>query len=225
MANTKHFSAKHLAIDKANAILALAVGMAAFITVFSLVASNTLISQRAYQAKVIKQKRVALKQLRENTEVVKQLSISYQEFAGKTENILGDDAKSNTPNGGENPRIVLDALPSRYDFPALTTSIERLLKDKQFTPTNITGTDDEIAQAANLSSSTPIPVEMPFSVEVPVSSESGKSLIQLFELSIRPLQVQKLSIIGQKGQLKLTLTGKTFFQPEKNLNIKTEVVK
>ena len=68
-------------------------------------------------------------------------------------------------------------------------------------------------------------MEIPFSIEVPVANDTAKGLIQLFERSIRPIQVQKLSISGQKGQLKLTLTAKTFYQPEKNLNIKTEVVR
>lgn len=221
----KNFSAKHLAIDKANATLVIAVGVAAFIVVFSLVASNALLSQRNYQAKVIKEKRIALDQLEENTKAAKQLAISYQEFANKSENVLGGNAQSNTPDGGDNPRIVLDALPSKYDFPALTTSIERLLKDKAFTPTKITGTDDELAQSSNVSSSSPQAIEIPFSIEVPVAAEAGKSLIELFERSIRPVQVQKLSIDGEKGQLKLTYTAKTFFQPEKNLTIRTEVVK
>ncbi len=220
-----HFSAKQLAINKANTTLVVAVSLTAFIVVFSIVASKALLGQRSYQAKVLSKKKLALKQLNENITAAEQLKIPYQEFANQPQNILGGNAQGNGPKDGENPRIVLDALPSKYDFPALATSLEKLLTDNSFTPTQISGTDDEVAQSANSSSSAPQPVVIPFVVEAPAAAGAAKSLVQLFERSIRPLQIQKLSIIGQDGQLKLTLTGQTFFQPEKNLNIKTEPVK
>lgn len=218
-------SGKRIAIDKANATLMLAIGIATFITVFALVASKSLISQGRYQSKVISQKEKALNQLKTNIGSVETLNNSYQEFANKPENILGGDPKGTGDRDGDNPRVILDALPSKYDFPALATSIEKMLKDNNFAVSNFTGIDDEITQAGNLSESNPQPIEIPFTFEASVSPNSGKSLVSLLERSIRPIQVQKLSITGQNNELSVDVTAKTYFQPEKNLDVRKEAVR
>lgn len=221
----RSFSTKKIAIDKAYATMMLAVGIAAFIVVFSLVASKALYSQMRYQSKVSSQKEQALKTLKGNLQASDQLITSYQEFAGATTNVLGGNPKGDADRDGDNPRIILDALPSKYDFPALTTSLEKLLKGSGFTISEITGNDDEIAQSAQQTSDNPQPVEMPFSIEVGASSQQGKSLMDLFERSIRPMQIQKIVVGNQNGEFKVTITGKTYFQPEKSLNVRSEVVK
>lgn len=221
----KNFSTKKIAIDKAYGTMVLAVGISAFVVVFSLVASKALYSQMRYQNKVSSQKEKALKTLKSNVSAADQLTTAYQEFSGATVNVLGGNPKGDADRDGDNPRIVLDALPSKYDFPALTTSIEKLLKDSGFNITTITGNDDEIAQGTANSSDNPQPIEIPFSVEVATSGQQGKTLMELFERSIRPIQVNKLVLNSQNGQLKATITAKTYFQPEKNLNVRSEVVK
>jgi hypothetical protein len=225
MAKKQLLSTKRLAIDKANATLMISLGIAAFIVVFSLVASKSLLDQRSYQSKVISKKKIARTQLDADLKAVDTLNISYQAFAQSSPNVIGGDPNGSGDRDGENARIVLDALPSKYDFPALATSIDKLLKSNQYVLTNIVGTDDEVVQSAAQSSGTPAPVEMPFSVDVTTTSSSVKSLMNLFEHSIRPMQVQKMNITGQSDQLKVTINAKTFFQPEKKLDIKDEVVK
>lgn len=219
------FSTKRIAIDKAYATILIAIGVATFITMFSLVASKGLYSQMRYQSKVSSKKQKALKTLKDNLQSADQLITSYKAFADETTNVLGGNPKGDGPNDGDNSRIVLDALPSKYDFPALTTSIEKLLKDNGFSITSITGNDDEVAQSAQDSSEDPQPVKMPFSIEVTTSPQRGKELIQLFEKSIRPMQVQQLELESQNGQLKVTLSANSFYQPEKSLNVTSEVVK
>lgn len=219
------FSTKRLAINKAYATILLAVGITTFVTVFSLVACKALYSQMRYQSKVSSKKETALKTLKANLQTSDQLITSYEAFANETTNVLGGNPKGDGPNDGDNPRIVLDALPSKYDFPALTTSIEKLLHDKGFSITSITGNDDEVIQSAQDTSAEPQPVEMPFSVDVTTSDQRVKQLIQLFEKSIRPIQVHQMNLQSQNGQVKVTVTAKTFYQPEKSLNVTSEVVK
>lgn len=218
-------SAKRIAIDKANTSVVIAVGLATFIVVFSLIASKALLAQRSYQAKVIDKKETALKQLKSNVKESEKLMVAYQEFNGATTNALGGNPKGGGDRDGENPRIVLDALPSKYDFPALATSINKLVTGNGFSIESIAGVDDEVNQAVNENSETPIPVEMPFSIDSTIGSSDGKRFMELFERSIRPIQVQKISIIGQPDKLKITVNGKTYYQPGKNLNIKNEAVK
>lgn len=220
-----NLSTKRMAIDKANASLFIAVAVAAFVVTFSIVASKALLDQRAYQARVIQKKELARDTLNDNIAAVETLNSSYQEFANAEVNVLGGNPNGKGDKDGENPRIVLDALPSKYDFPALTTSIEKLLKDNNYTITQITGTDEEVNQAANQGSDAPTPVEMPFTVEVASSAGGAKRMVQLFERSIRPFQVQKLQVTGEGGSLNVTITGKSYFQPAKQLNVRNEVVK
>lgn len=216
---------KRIAIDKVNGRVMLAVGIASFIVVFSLFAGKGLVSQGKYHSKVIKQKQNTLNQLKKNTDAANKLDQSYKEFVGSNENILGGDPRGTGDRDGDNSRIVLDALPSQYDFPALATSIEKMLKDNNFPIQSIVGTDDEIAQAQKKSESNPQAVEMPFTFEVKTSPNSAKDLIGLLERSIRPIQVQKLTITEQTGQLSISVEAKTFFQPGKSLDVKKEVVK
>lgn len=217
-----NLSTKRLAIDKANSTMLIAVGVAAFVVVFSLVASKALLDQRAYQAKVIDHKKIALKQLETNLEEVQKLEAAYKVFAGASQNALGGSPTGNGDRDGENPRIVLDALPSKYDFPALATSFEKL-----FIPYNlqsITGTDDEIAQASNQSSASPEAVDMPFSVTVETSAGSIKPLLEIFEKSIRPMQIEKLTLSGADDLITIDVIGKTYFQPEKTFNVTHEAI-
>ncbi len=219
------FSTKRLAIDKANATIVIAVAVATFIVIFCLVASKALYSQMRYQSKVSSQKETALKTLQENLQTADQLTTSYKAFADQSVNVLGGNPQGDADKDGDNPRIILDALPSQYDFPALTTSIEKLLNDHGFSITSISGSDEEATQASKDSSVDPAPVEMPFTVEITTGDQRGRDLMELFERSIRPMQVDKLSLESQNGQLKLTVTAKSYYQPAKSLNVRTEVVR
>ncbi|HSD56158.1 MAG TPA: hypothetical protein VLA92_03320, partial [Candidatus Saccharimonadales bacterium] len=114
---------------------------------------------------------------------------------------------------------------SKYDFPAVVTSMEKLVKAQGLTIQNITGTDEEITQAANQSSADPQPVAMPFQVQVAGSYESIRGFVDSLERSIRPFQVTKVEVSGDEGNMVATIDAQTYYQPEKGLNIKTEVVK
>jgi hypothetical protein len=217
-------SNKRAMIDKANSTVVIVSGVAAFIFVFSLVATKTLVSQSAYQNRVIDAKRQTLKQLKTDITAAKQLQTSYQQFTSTSQNVLGGNPTGNGPQDGDNTKIVLDALPSTYDFPALVTSIEAMLNGQQVTTNGISGTDDEAAQSTNTTSATPQSVAMPFELTVSGNYSSIQGLISTLEHSIRPIQVQKLDVNGNQDKLTLTLSAQSFYQPAKSLNITTKVV-
>lgn len=216
-------SLKQLAVDKNNTRMVIAVASAAFIVIFSLVAINALIKQSGQQSKAISQKKQALKQLESNVKEAEKLKISYQAFASQQQNVLGGSASGNGEKDGDNPRLVLDALPSKYDFPALATSLEKMLK--QYKIEAITGKDDEVAQAEAEAAVTPTPVDIPFSVTVEASAPSVKPILETFERSIRPFQIQKVTIETEQGKVSSKVEGKTYFQPQKAFNVKKEQVK
>jgi hypothetical protein len=218
-------STKRLAIDKANVTMLTTISIAVFVVIFSLVASKALLDQRSYQSRVISKKKQALKQLRTNVKEVDKLAVSYQEFIGAPQNVLGGNPKGTAGLDGENSRIVLDALPSKYDFPALANSMDKLVRNNGFIIKNVAGTDDEINQAANEDSDSPIPIDIPFTIEATLNANDGRKFMELFERSIRPMQIQKISLKGQNNQISAEIQAKTYFQPAKNLNIKNEKVK
>src|SRR5579875_2370206 len=118
-------SQKRVLIDKANSRVVVVTSAAAFIVVFCLVAAHTLFSQLLYQNRIISAKKQALSQLRTDTTAVSQLDNSYVAFVSTPQNVLGGSSSGTGSQDGNNAQIVLDALPSKYDFPALATSLEK----------------------------------------------------------------------------------------------------
>ena len=225
MAGPTAVSVKRLQIDRANARIVAYVSVAAFVLVFSLVATKTLINQAAYQNRVIGQKRTAVNQLKEDIAATGKLKTAYEAFTSTSQNVLGGVPSGTGSMDGNNAKIVLDALPSTYDFPGLTTSLETLLNQQSVKINSISGTDDEVAQSANQSSVSPKPVPIPFTVGVEGGYADVQNVISSFEKSIRPIQLQTLSIVGSKDKVVLSVSAQTFYQPAKSLSVKKEVVK
>jgi len=218
-------SAKRIQIDKSNARLIITVAVSIFVTIFCIVAIRALYSQLSYQSRVINAKERTLKQVKENNQKVAELNTAYQEFIGQPTNALGGNPTGSGDRDGENARIVLDALPSKYDFPAMATSVDKLLRSGGFKPNSILGIDDEVNQSANKNAVNPEVVEMPFSVEADIGLGDSKRFMELFELSIRPIDIQKVGVGVNSGNLTIKVEAKTYFMPEKKLNITDEVVR
>ena len=219
------FSTKQLMINKTNAQMIVIIATASVIVVFSLVSSKALLTKRAYQSRVITKKEAALTQLKINVDEVKKLVSSYNVFEGSTENIIGGSATGTGDRDGDNAKIILDSLPSRYDFPALATSLEKLVSTPNYKINAIAGIDDEINQVKTSSTPTLQPVVMPFELDVTGTYASVRDLINTLDRSIRPFQISKLELSGKDSELKVQITANTFYQPEKSLVIKTEEVK
>ena len=217
-------SGKRDLIDKTNATVVMIVSAAVFLAAFSAVATKTFINQAAYQNRVIEKKRIARDQLKEDIDNAKKLKKSYLSFVDTTKNAIGGDRFGVGQQDGDNAKIVLDALPSSYDFPALPTSIEALVASQNVKISSITGTDDEVAQAQNASSTTPQPIAMPFEFSVVSDYEGVQRVINALERSIRPMKISELDIVSEQKELTLTIKAQTFFQPARSLNIDKKVV-
>lgn len=224
MARTTSFTKRSL-ITKANSTIVVATTVAAFVFVFTLVAGQTLVSQVAYQNRVISAKKEALEQLREDLNARDSLEAAYKAFVAEKPNVLGGLPEGTGEKDGDNARLVLDALPSKYDFPALATSLEKIITGQGLAIEGISGTDEEAIQQENQISPTPEPIEMPFTVEVNGTYVAIQNLVGVFQRSIRPFQIQALELTGEDSNMQATITAKTFYQPEKSLEIRKEVVR
>lgn len=216
-------STKHVQISKANTVITAAVAIASFVTVAALVSSRSMLQRRSYQAKVITQKEQAKKTLEDNIKAVDTLNVAYQDFVSKPTNIIGGTTAGTGERDGDNAKLVLDALPSSYDFPAMATSIEKVLKDSNFKIINISGTDDELAQASK-DSPTPEVVEMPFSFTVNGGYDAMHELIASLERSIRPIKIVRLSFSADASGIEMDIDAKTFYQSGKKFNLVTKDV-
>ena len=224
MAKTASFTKRAL-IGKANSTIVIATAIAAFVVVFCAVASKALISQASYQNRVISAKKKALSTLQSDLNARDSLVSSYKTFVDTPQNVLGGNPEGTGGQDGDNAKIVLDSLPAQYDFPALATSLDILIQSQGLTILGISGTDDEVSQTANQLSADPQPIAMPFQIQVGGSYESIRGLVNVFERSIRPFQILKVEISGNEGSMTAIIDAQTYYQPEKSLNIKTEVVK
>lgn len=217
-------SKKAVALSKTNARMVGIVGAASFIVIFCLVASSSLLSQNRYQSRVAGAKENAKKQLDANIAAYSTLQNSYKKFNNTDPNAIGGSLKGTGDNDGNNAKIVLNSLPSVYDFPALTSSIEKILKDRNISFTSITGTDDPNAQNA-ASSGAPSAIKIPFGFTATTNYSSAQSLFSSLEKSIRPMVIDQVSVSGSSNNMTITFTAHTYYQPAKEFKIEKKVVK
>lgn len=210
-------SKKHSLISKNNLRMFVILAIAGATLSFALASSITLVNRMNYQAMVIDARTKVQKQLKENIAAVDSLLAAYKSFDGAAESVIGT-ADSNT-------KIVLDALPSKYDFPAIATSLEKLLVSGGFSDISITGVDNEATAEQN--SITPVPIEIPFTIAAKGTYANLQILINSLRLSIRPFKIIRLDITAAStgDTMNFTISAVTFYQPEKNLEIPLKEVK
>jgi hypothetical protein len=208
-------STKHVLVDKANTAVIVAAALAAAIVVFSLFASKALIDKISYQNKVISKRSAANEQLEKNIAAKDQLVASYTAFSDSPESVLG------TPES--NSKIVLDALPSKYDFPALATSLDGIITGAGMSVESISGSDQETT--AEQSNVNPQPVTIPFEFGAKGSYEATQKLINDLQRSIRPFRIISIDFTASDGGIiSVKVIGETYYQPAKDLGIQNKKV-
>lgn len=217
-------SLKKIALSKANAQMVAVTAIAAFITVFCLVGTNYLLGLRSYQAKIIAADHSADSNLKADNIAKNNLVNSYESFVNENPNVLGSNNQSVNGYVYNNATIILDALPSTYDFPALTSSLQALQTASGLKFSSIGGSD-ESATVSSAPSVDPSPVAIPFTFTVNQTSyQAIQNLFSTMQKSIRPLQVDSITISGADTNITLTVNAHTYFQPGKQFNISSETI-
>jgi hypothetical protein len=215
-------------VDKAKSSLVVIVSVAAVISVFCLVSTKALLSQGSYQRHVIAARSKAYKQLKDNINNANQLVTQYNQVFENSGpiNIIGgknDTSPNAVPPDGDNARIVLDGLPSSYDFPALVTSMSKILNSDGITNPGVGGSDQSIS-ISNEPSGSPTPV----SISIPISGTATyPNLIKLLndlQRSIRPFDITNLQISGGVQNMTFSMQTSTYFQPAKKIDVTSKVV-
>lgn len=217
-----------LKVSKEQSRIMVTVGVATIITVFCLMSSRALVSQAAYQRRVVNARHASAKQLKSDISNANTLVNQYNSvFIGvNPQNIIGGrniSGVNTTPPDGDNGQIVLDALPTVYDFPALLTSVSQLLNNDGIGSPSIGGTDQ-----SSTANSTPTGNPQPVSIDLTVSGSGTYSDSQKFindlERSIRPFDITHLTLTGNESALTFDLDVTTYYQPAKTLNITAQEI-
>jgi hypothetical protein len=221
-----NLSSKHLKIDQANSTIMVVVAVASVITIFSLVSVKALLAQASHQRHVLTAKNIAVKQQKKNLETAKNLETPFAAFNQSNPNIIGGAADNNSTGiiDGDNARIALDALPSQYDFPALISSLEKILLKNGITTPLVTGTD--LSNTLNsLATATPQPTTVTVTVGGVSSYQSAQNFIKDLEHSIRPFDVTNLELSGNETSMQMTLNVNTYYLQAKSLDNGSKEVK
>ncbi len=216
-------------ISKAGSSAMVMVAISTVIVVFCLVSVKALLAQGAYQRRVVNAKHETVDDLKKNLAAAKTLSDQYATFVSTSPNIIGGNgnaADDAIPPDGKNNRIVLDALPTNYDFPALISSLSKLTQLDSITNANVGGTDD----SANLSAESLAKPEPIVIAQIPITGDSNVAgihkLLKDVERSVRPFDVTNLQLTFNEGStVSINLVMNTYFQPSKQVIIGTKVVK
>ncbi len=220
-----HKSQKHEIISKTNTNMVIAIGIATFVVVFCAFASKALISQSFYQGRVVAEKEKALKQLKENESAVVDLKKTYDAFQSESQNILGGNPSGDGALDGSNAQLVLDALPNKYDYPALSSSFEKILRDGGYEIGTIGGAEDTSLAENNEATSDAKPIEVSYGFSVTSSLDGTKTLLRTLENSIRPMYVDSLRIQTSASTLTTRVELRTYFTQPKTFQLGSKEVK
>ncbi|HVO86107.1 MAG TPA: hypothetical protein VMT23_00025 [Candidatus Binatia bacterium] len=233
--NTPKLNTKALQINKQQSSMMIIVAVATVITVFSLISAKTLLGQAAYQRRVINARHSSAQQLNDDIKNANTLVTQYNNvFIGTSDqNIIGHINHSTevvngqtivtAPPDGDNGRIVTDALPTLYNFPALLTSVSKILSDDSIGSPSIGGTDQSTT-ADNSPSDKPAPIKIDLTISGSGTYSGSEKLIKDLERSIRPFDVTHLTLTGNESNLTVDLNVSTYYQPAKTVNITSKEI-
>jgi len=139
------------------------------------------------------------------------------------ENILGGSIEGDGPLDGDNGKIVLDSLPSAYDYPALSSSFEKILKDGGYTTSSIGGTEDRSVITTPTGDVRPIEIKYSFSITATIGRT--KDLLSTLERSIRPMYIDSVKIQVGDNSLTTNISLHTYYTQEKTFELGSKVVK
>jgi len=219
---------KRTQIAKANRTMFIWIAVASALVGTALVVSFFLAQKAIFNEKVLAEKGVTISNLTNNNKVAPELKSQIQVL--DTNQAL---ISSKANESDQAVQVILDALPSEGNSLALGASLQNKLlsgipgissvQSLQVTPIagietlgDGTTVDASDAVAAN---------EISFRLSVKGSQDAIKTVLQRFERSIRLISIDTLQIETQSDGQLLTVQAKAYYEPSKNIELQTKVVK
>lgn len=200
-------SKKRIKIDEAKAKMFAFVAAAAAVVAACIVLMNYIWGVRSFNNRVIDE-------LKSTNETAQQSASSAEELSNEFKALESSDVNSKT---------ILDALPNVLDFPALATSVEKLVAEDKLVLESFSAEDT--SDSAEISSINPEPIEIPFTVVVNGEYSDIKSFITNSEKVIRPLQITNIEYKGTERAMSATIQFLTYYQPSTSIDTETKEVR
>lgn len=204
---TKQTISRREQIKKAGGVVFVVAAFAAVVVVFCVISMKFLWEKKSYNDRVIGAKTKARDDIENNLSSLAKLSEQFPQ--------LENSASTNS-------KTILHALPPTYDYAALASSIDFLATTSGVTSNTSIG--DDISASAVNSSPVSKPVELPLSLQVSGSYDSIRQYITNLEKSIRPIHITSVTYSGSNTKLEATITGVTYYQPARSLDVEKKAV-
>ncbi len=223
---------KRQQIAKANRMMFMWVAGVSAVVGIAAVGSVFLFQKAVFNEKVLAAKSETVSTLRDNNKAISELEDKIREM--NTNQALTD---SMAPNQTQPIRVVLDALPSDANSPALGASLqEKFLNDpalliESLVVESVDGVEtqsaDDVEDADASASEGAQTYEIPFSFSVSADLSNVNALrdvLQKLERSIRAVHITTLKLEAQPSRLLLSVEGKAFYHPAKTVDLKEKPV-
>lgn len=228
---------KRTQIASANRTMFIWVAGVSVVFGFALVASMFLFQMLVFNERVLIKKNQTISNLKSNNSIAD--SLKKQVKALESNQALNEIKAYPDDNALQ---VILDALPSEANSVALGSSLQRKLIEsvpgiiiESLVPEPVLGIEELNGDTAVVDASadgSSSQAEIPFSLMVNGTENNLKQMLINFEKSIRTIDVTMITIEKQSGAdgqvsdiLSLSLRGRAFYEPERTVQLKDEVVK
>lgn len=196
-------STKRLQIEKSKRTIFLSIIIASIVASLSIVTTKFLWDLGRHYTHVIDEKEQARDTLKSNLANAQELKSKFEQFDNASDQITS--------------QTVLDALPSKYDYPAMVTSIDALAKRSGVSVEALSGED--LGDSALTTQTDPQAVAMPVTVTAVGTYADLETFITNLHRSIRPFTVKTIEIRGTDQVTKADILIETYYQPAVNLEV------
>lgn len=221
---------KRTQISKANRTMFLWIAGASALVGFAVVASIFLAQKLYFNEKVLLAKNKTVSTLNANNKVVSELQSQVRALDAN-----GDLAKVKAADSDQSIQVILDALPSDANSPALGASLQtRLLADipgltlisLQVDPVQgIESLADAGVESGAVEGTGGTANQITFQFSVSGNQDALLQALTKLERSIRTIDITRLQIENQGATQVMTIQGRAFYEPAKNVTLYDKVVK
>ncbi len=214
---------KRQQIDSSKRTMFIVVAVVALVSGIALVVSFFLVQQILFHGKVISAKQSTLDTIKSNIAVVDDLKNNVR--------VLDTNTALNSVRTSEESsalQVILDALPAESNADALGASLQIRFAGEVsglkvdslvVTPTDI---ENSSSNSADLDSNTS---SIGFTMSVSGSADMLKEFLTRLERSIRVIEITSVDIRTGSDGLTMNLIGRAYYEPGRNIELGTKVVK
>lgn len=211
-------------ISHANRLMFLWVAGASVIVGFALVISIFVFQKAIFGEKVLAEKESTRSTLEKNNQTIKSLKTNIRLI--NTNQALTDTM---IEGQSEPVQVVLDALPSVANSSAFGASMQKRILSNSKISIDSLKVDPVVGSESNAVSGSSFGTgEVPFEITISASENDQRAIqdaLKNMEKSIRPIRIERVVIETINKRLTLTAYGKTYYEPAKNVDLGTKVVK